>query len=88
MPRFFPAAHLWGDAATAAYQESNLLSLIPRDPTSAHLLHSQPPPAALPLRLVRGGLRLEPSSDWLWMTAGVVAGAVPLNPKPYTLNTP
>ena len=77
---------VWGDAATAAHQEASLSLLAGPAPPAAAPAAASPLPsplATLGRRLVRGGLRLAPTSDWLWSVAGVVAGADDLAGREY-----
>ena len=86
---------VWGDVATATFHEASLTESnspysAPQPPstiTSTTFSSSSVSPAAsllaLSRRLVRGGLTLEPTSDWLWAAAGTVAGEDDPAPREY-----
>ncbi|KXZ49813.1 hypothetical protein GPECTOR_19g264 [Gonium pectorale] len=66
-------AGLWGDLGLSYHLQLELAGQHPELERDA-----EAPPALLrrrALSLVRGGLRLEPVSDWLWATAGTIAAA-------------
>eukprot|EP00798_Chlamydomonas_sp_ICE-L_P028094 gene28094-31202_t len=73
---------VWGDLATTLQQEASIATSYPEadiktDPKAtsklAQRLTVPKATSKLAQRLVCGGLRLEPTSDWLWTCAGNVA---------------
>ena len=71
---------IWGDAATAVFHEATMSPPMggggPALHTTSHAA-SHAASLALSRRLVRGGLSLDPASDWLWAAAGAVEAADP-----------
>ena len=78
LPSWVPCGSSWrgsclGGTSVVAYQEASLACSSSSPPTSSSAASPRPRLLALAQRLVQGGIKLEPSPEWLWACAGSMA---------------